>query len=237
MLACKALAALLTYPEPALIDALPEIADILRRSPIPLTERRAALAFCDGLATVDLMHSQGVYVALFDATPSLSLYLFGHVHGDSRARGQAMVDLIEDYRRMDLDMTAEELPDFLPVFLEYVSLHEPHEARVLLGEVAEVVALLAGRLESRGSPYADVLRAIGSLGARQADPDAVAARLAEAIPADTPEALDARYEETPVDFMEPAVADSSCSKAAALVAQFDRDARAPKDRKDATWAG
>ncbi|MFC7555668.1 nitrate reductase molybdenum cofactor assembly chaperone [Pseudoroseomonas wenyumeiae] len=134
-----------------------------------------------------------------------------------------MVDLLEDYHRMGLDMTADELPDFLPVFLEYASLHEAPQARLLLGEVAEVVSLLAARLERRGASYAAVLRAIEALSARQADREVVEARLAEGEPEDTPEAIDARYEEAPVNFMEPAVEDSACSKAAALVAQFSRD--------------
>ncbi|MDT8278708.1 nitrate reductase molybdenum cofactor assembly chaperone, partial [Roseomonas mucosa] len=179
MLACKALAGLLLYPDEALIDALPEITVILRETDLPPTELDAVLRFCDRLAASELLDAQGEYVALFDGAPSLSLYLFGHVHGDSRERGQAMVDLIEDYHRMGLDMTADELPDFLPVFLEYASLHDPTQARVLLGEVAEVVSLLAGRLERRGTPYAAVLRAIEALGARKANREAVEARLAE----------------------------------------------------------
>lgn len=223
MPACKALAGLLMYPNEGLIEALPEIADILRTAGLPARELQNALALCERLAKAELMEAQSDYVALFDGTPSLSLYLFGHVHGDSRARGQAMVDLIDDYHAMGLDIRADELPDFLPVFLEYASLHDPSRARVLVGEMAEVVALIAGRLERRRSPYAAALRALEALGARQADPAVVAGRLAEAIPDDTPEALDARYEETPVDFMEPAVADSACSKAAALVAQFSHD--------------
>lgn len=233
MLACKALAGLLLYPDGVLIAALPEIAAILREAGLPPPELDAVLAFCDRLAAAGLLDAQSEYVALFDAAPSLSLYLFGHVHGDSRERGQAMVDLVEDYRRMGLDLTADELPDFLPVFLEYASLHEPVQARALLGEIAEVVSLLAGRLERRGTPYAAVLRTIEALGARQADREAVDARLAEEEPADTPAALDARYEEAPVNFMEPAVADSACSKAAALVAQFSRDAP-PRSRQPNT---
>ncbi|MBO1074688.1 nitrate reductase molybdenum cofactor assembly chaperone [Roseomonas marmotae] len=223
MLACKALAGLLLYPNEALIDALPEIAEILRGAGLPAAETEAVLRFCDGLAAAELMEAQCEYVALFDSAPSLSLYLFGHVFGDSRERGQAMVDLVEDYRGMGLDLTADELPDFLPVFLEYASLHDAGKARLLLGEVAEVVSLLAARLERRGAAYAAVLRAIEALSARPANRDVVEARLAEGEPEDTPEAIDARYEEAPVNFMEPAVADSACSKAAALVAQFSRD--------------
>ena len=241
MLACKALAGLLLYPDEALIAALPEITAILREAGLPPAELDAVVALCNRLAAAELLDAQGEYVALFDGLPSLSLYLFGHVHGDSRERGQAMADLVEDYRRMGLEMAADELPDFLPVFLEYVSLHEPAQARALLGEIADVVALLAGRLERRGTPYAAVLRAVEALSARPADREAVDARLAEGEPADTPEALDARYEEAPVNFMEPAVADSACSKAAALVAQFSGDvpprSRRPDSQEDVPWIG
>lgn len=223
MLACKALGALLVYPDDTLIAALPEIVGILRDADLPLERREAVLAFAARLAEADPLEAQSEYVALFDANPSLSLYLFGHVYGDSRERGQAMVDLMDDYRRMGLDLRTDELPDFLPVFLEYASLHPPPKARALLGEIAEIVALLAGRLERRGTPYAAVFRAIETLGSRQADHEAVQARLADDQPTDTPEALDARYEEAPVDFMEPIVPDSACSKAAALVAAFSRD--------------
>ncbi|CAA2159925.1 Nitrate reductase molybdenum cofactor assembly chaperone NarJ [Methylobacterium brachiatum] len=242
MLACKALAGLLLYPDQQLVEALPEIKVILGESVPPGPEREAVLAFCDRLAAADLLEAQGEYVSLFDASAPLSLYLLGHVHGDSRQRGQAMADLVDDYRRMGLELTGDELPDYLPVFLEFVSLHEAAEAGALLGEVAEVVALLAGRLERRGAAYAAVLRAIEALGSRKADTEAVEARLAEGEPEDTPEALDARYEEAPVNFMEPAVTDSSCSKAAALVAQFTRDipdaqTRPPQTEARAPWIG
>lgn len=233
MLACKALAGLLLYPDEALIGALPEIVAILRESELAEAERDAVVRFCHRLAAADLMEAQGEYVALFDGAPSLSLYLFGHVHGDSRERGQAMADLVEDYRRMGLELAADELPDFLPVFLEYASLHEPAQARALLGEIADVAALIAGRLERRGTQYAAVLRAVEALGGRTADREAVDAHLAEEEPTDTPEALDARYEEAPVDFMAPAAADGACSKAAALVAQFSSEIP-PRSRRPNT---
>jgi nitrate reductase delta subunit len=242
MLACKALAALLVYPDEQLKESLPEIIDILQVAGLPAPECEAVLSFSARLAAADLLEAQSEYVALFDGVPSLSLYLFGHVHGDSRARGQAMVDLMEDYRHMGLDMRADELPDFLPVFLEYASLHEPTQARALLGEVAEVVSLLAGRLERRGTAYAAVLRAIETLGSRQVDRAMVDARLADEEPTDTPEALDARYEESPVNFMEPVVTDSACSKAAALVEQFSRglpprSSKPQRTEENTPWIG
>ncbi len=241
MLAAKALAGLLLYPDRALIDALPEIAAILREAGLPERDRDGVVAFCEGMAATDLLDAQATYIALFDRTPSLSLYLFGHVHGDSRERGQAMADLVADYNRMGLELTGDELPDFIPVFLEFASLHGEADARSLIGEIADVVALLAERLERRDSPYAAVLRAVEALGGRRADRETVEARLAEADPADTPEALDAQYEEAPVDFMEPVAADSPCSKAAALVQAFSRDPppRTPQTRaeEDGPWIG
>jgi len=166
MLACKALAALLTYPDAELMGALPEITRLLRDAGLPPGEAEAVAVFCDRLAGTDLMDAQSEYVSLFDRSPSLSLYLFEHVHGDSRERGQAMLDLAEDYRRAGLDMRGGELPDFLPVFLEYVSLCPADQGRDLLGEIADVVALLAARLRKRGSGYATVMRAIEALSVR-----------------------------------------------------------------------
>ncbi len=220
MLACKALAALLLYPDAGWLAALPEITALLGDAGLPPEEAAAIAAFCDRLGSMELMEAQGEYVSLFDRSPSLSLYLFEHVHGDSRERGQAMADLVADYSRAGLDMTADELPDFLPAFLEYVSLHPPAQARALLGEITDIVALLAGRLEKRGTGYAAVMRAIEALAARLADHEAVAKRLDEDVPDDTPAALDAKWEEVPVSFMEPALGGDDCPKTAALVAQF-----------------
>jgi nitrate reductase delta subunit len=230
MLACKALAALLLYPDAELVAALPEIPALLREAGLPPAETAAVAAFCDRLGSLELMAAQSDYVALFDRSAALSLYLFEHVHGESRERGQAMADLVADYQRAGLDMTAGELPDFLPVFLEYVSMQPPAQARVLLGEITDIVALLAGRLEKRGSGYAAVLRAVEALAAQPADREAVAARIAEDKPDDTPAALDALWEEAPVSFMEPSATGESCPKAADLVAQFAPDGT--ETRKD-----
>lgn len=220
MLAIKALSALLLYPDAGLRAVLPEVARALRAVPLPPTEREAVAAFCRTLAGQAPLSAQAEYVALFDGGRSLSLYLFEHVHGDSRDRGSALAALLDDYRAAGLEPSGDELPDFLPVFLEYASLHAEEEARALLGEVADILALLAARLEARGSGYAAVMRALESLAARPADREAVAARVAEDTPDHTPEALDAAYEETPVTFMEPAAPQTPCPKAAEIVARF-----------------
>ena len=230
----KALAALLLYPEEGLRAAMPEVAAILRAPGLP-PEAGAAAEFAEPLAAAAPLEAEGAYVGLFDGAPSLSLYLFQHVHGDDRDRGAAMAALIDDYRAAGLELAGEELPDFLPVFLEYAATRpDEAEARALLGEISDIVALLALRLEGRGAAgYAAVMRALGALAARPADAEAVAARVAEDVPDHTPEALDAAYEEAPVSFMEPVAPNEPCPKAAEIVARFEAaaaDAAAGTDK-------
>jgi nitrate reductase delta subunit len=142
------------------------------------------------------------YVLLFDRTRSLSLHLFEQVHGESRDRGQAMIDLKSLYEKNGLAISATELPDFLPLFLEFLSTRSVGEARELLGQTAHITAALGERLAKRGSPYAAIFAALADLAAA-ADPAsaAVDALLAEpdVDPADLA-ALDAAWEDAPVMF-------------------------------------
>ncbi len=111
------LSALLTYPEQPLLDALPEIERALDAQP----GARAALApLVESLRATPLIELQERYVATFDRTPSHSLHLFEHVHGESRDRGQAMVDLLDEYRRHGFEPVGNELPDYVPLFVEFL---------------------------------------------------------------------------------------------------------------------
>jgi nitrate reductase delta subunit len=167
------------------------------------------------------MDAQARYVALFDHSRSLSLHLYEHSHGESRDRGQAMVNLLNHYRSKGLDLSACELPDFLPLFLEFLSTQPADEARALLAQAVEVVALLRARLEQRGAPYGAVFRAIEALAPRQADAAMIRERVASEAPDDTPAALDRAWEEAPVTFgSDPGAASSGCSAASAMVARF-----------------
>ena len=119
----KALSALLTYPSPEMIAALPEIGQLFETSTLLSRHDRFGLQkLIDHLRDGDLLDRQEAFGLLFDRTRSLSLHLFEHVHGESRDRGQAMVDLIKVYEEGGFTPTTEELPDFLPLFLEYASL-------------------------------------------------------------------------------------------------------------------
>ena len=151
------------------------------------------------LAQEDLFALQETYVGLFDRTRRLSLHLFEHVHGESRDRGQAMVDLAGIYEKGGLVLIANELPDYLPLFLEFLSTRPLTEARGLMADIAHILASLEERLTSRGSAYAAVFAALRTLAA-----DGMVAAPSPAPAVDEPvedfAALDAAWEETAVTF-------------------------------------
>ena len=131
----RALAALLSYPSADLIAAAGEIRQAIDSDAVvPPAERAALHRLIDDLAGGDLYDLQECYGLLFDRTRALSLHLFEHVHGESRDRGQAMVDLLKLYEESGYTPTATELPDFLPLFLEYASTRPPQAAIELIGQ-------------------------------------------------------------------------------------------------------
>ena len=147
----KAISLLLHYPDQALIDHLDELkAATDAESGI---KRGRLDALYQHLAQGDLYLHEENYVALFDRGRGTSLYLFEHVHGESRDRGQAMVDLLTMYGESGFDLPPGELPDYLPVFLEYLSQIEPAKARLLLTEVTHLVRTIGENLAKRGSHY------------------------------------------------------------------------------------
>jgi nitrate reductase delta subunit len=225
MLTFKVLSALLAYPEQEIIAHLGEMAAILDRDNLlSAHERDDVQAVIEELKASDLMDAQASHIALFDQSRSLSLHLFEHIHGDSRDRGQAMVDLLAHYRSKGFDPTSVELPDFLPLFLEFLSTQPLGEARDLLGEAVGIISLLRTRLEKRRSPYAAVFRAIEALAPVRADTGVLQETVAGEAADDTPEALDRTWEEAPVTFSDAAVAQatcgSGCAAAASAVARF-----------------
>ena len=160
----KALGALLAYPEEDLIAALGEIdAVIADEDLLPKAQVSGLLRLTDALRRSELMALQARYVELFDRVRSLSLHLFEHVHGESRDRGQAMVDLNQLYANQGLVLAHHELPDFLPAFLEYLSLLPYKEAVSQLEDTVQILDGVAARLAKRGSYYAAVFNALLTL--------------------------------------------------------------------------
>jgi nitrate reductase delta subunit len=202
ILTFKALSALLSYPTAELQAAAPEIAAALAAEKLlPATRVAEIGALLGELAEGDLYDLQERYVFLFDRSRSLSLNLFEHVHGESRDRGPAMVDLIETYRAGGFELEATELPDYLPVLLEFLSRRPLAEAQATLADAGHILAALAERLDRRATPYAAALHALVALSA--AAPDAEALAALTAVPMDDPAdlaALDAAWEEAAVTF-------------------------------------
>jgi len=194
----KVLAALLDYPSEELLAALPELTQVLDEEHALRPQARSALQSL--LASLgsedDVMASQEQYVALFDRVRSLSLHLFEHVHGESRDRGQAMVDLKALYERHGFALATDELPDYLPAFLEFLAHLPDEEARKLLGETSHIVEAVAARLAKRGSAYASALYALLDIaGENGIVPSKIADE--EIRAEDDPAALDAAWQEQP----------------------------------------
>ncbi|RTR04506.1 nitrate reductase molybdenum cofactor assembly chaperone [Halomonas nitroreducens] len=210
MLSLRVLARLLDYPGEALQAAAGEMIELLdaeRRWSASL--RTALMDWCQRLAEADLMDLQAEYVACFDRGRATSLLLFEHVHGESRDRGQAMVDLMAEYRAAGFEIDARELPDYLPLFLEYLSTRPEAEIARWLGEIHHILARLTARLEERGADHALVPLALLALIGAEAEVDEHREPVKEEARDDTPEALDAVWEEEAVRFS--AASDQDCA--------------------------
>jgi nitrate reductase molybdenum cofactor assembly chaperone NarJ/NarW len=185
----RVLAALLAYPDAKMRGHLPEMRDLLAAEGAVSPSRRAELdALMDTLQRSDPLETEAAYVELFDRGRATSLHLFEHVHGDSRDRGPAMIDLCGTYEAAGLFLAPSELPDYLPVVLEFASTQPPRQARAFLAEIAHILNALFGALLKRQSAYASVLGALIELAGETAQP--------VEPPAD--ESLDESWAEPPV---------------------------------------
>ena len=217
----KALALLLSYPEEAYRDLYSAVSSVVDEEGL-LGDRKGLVRLANELASEDILDLQSRYVQLFDRSRSLSLHLYEHVHGESRDRGQAMVELNKLYASRGVLLSAHELPDYLPVFLEFLSLLQVNEAAALLGEAAHVLTALRDRLKKRKSPYAAVFAALVDLADTSADAQALSALMAE--PEDDPDdlaALDRAWAEEPVSF---GPDQAGCPKAAEMVSRMGENA-------------
>ena len=160
----KVLSILLTYPESDWLAALPELHAALVDESGFNGDAAARLApLFDLLHESALIALQENYVATFDRNPSHSLHLFEHIHGESRDRGSAMIDLLNEYWKHDFDASASELPDYVPLFLEFLSLMPTGEALELLGDAVHVLATIGRKLDANGSPYATAFQLLEAL--------------------------------------------------------------------------
>lgn len=161
----KVLSALLEYPEQELIDNLPEIRQIVEANPeLDAAEKVAMSRFIDHLDSMTLTELQVVYVDTFDRVPEHSLHLTHHLFGDEsdRNRGPALIDLSEMFKDYGVKTVTNELPDYLPLVLEFASYLEESEATVFLSDVNKVLSILTANLTKANSPYAAPLSIIES---------------------------------------------------------------------------
>lgn len=167
----RVLSALLGYPDARLRQHLFEMRCLLEGECALSPTRRTELeALVDTLRNTDPLQSEADYVELFDRGRATSLHLFEHVHGDSRDRGPAMIDLGQTYEKAGLVLEEGELPDYLPAVLEFVSTQPPREARAFLGEMAHILNAIFAALLKRQSAYASVLGALLELAGEKAKP-------------------------------------------------------------------
>jgi nitrate reductase delta subunit len=165
----RVLAAVLGYPDERMRSDLPEMRALLREEQALSGSRLQELdALMAALARAEPLQAESDYVELFDRGRGTSLHLFEHVHGDSRERGPAMIDLGQTYEKAGLVLAEGELPDYLPAVLEFVSTQPVREAKAFLGEMSHIFNAVFGALQHRESAYASVLGALLELAGEQA---------------------------------------------------------------------
>lgn len=185
----RALALLLGYPDERVRSVVPGlVAAIDAEAALSAGRRGEIRALASELLRDDPIEVEARYVELFDRGRSTSLHLFEHVHGDSRDRGPAMVDLAKTYEAAGLHFDGRELPDHLCVVLEFASTQPPAVARAFLGEMAHILQAVFSALRERDSAYASLLAAVLELAGQQV----------EAVPVAPDEPLDAAWAEPPV---------------------------------------
>lgn len=196
----KIFAALLHYPDAALQAHADELEAVLDAEGLMRGARRDAIVgFIHQLRDQDLLERQAEYVETFDRGRSRSLHLYEHVHGESRDRGQAMVELTRVYREHGFEITSAELPDYLPLFLEFLSTLPMADAMDWLEEVGPILQRLHARLVERSNPYAVLIEPLVRLGGLSVDAS-LREEVAKEARDDTPEALDRVWMEDPVTF-------------------------------------
>lgn len=158
----RAVARLLEYPDENLLSYMSDVQHALDQLPgLSSSVKKGLTQFCQHLTHTDLLQLQEEYVECFDRGRSTSLHLFEHVHGDSRERGQAMIDLMETYKQAHFVLAEKkELPDHLPVALEFASVIDQRQAADFLGEMAHILNSIHTALVNRGSRYAWLLAAV-----------------------------------------------------------------------------
>ncbi|ASK71248.1 nitrate reductase molybdenum cofactor assembly chaperone [Shewanella bicestrii] len=210
MTSLRLIALLLDYPEKEVWDNAQELNNLIKQC-AELSEYHKELInqFIEQMTQTPLMDLQAQYGDLFERGRSLSLLLFEHVHGESRDRGQAMIDLLNQYNAAGMELTAKQLPDYLPTYLEYLSQLTVYESIDGLKDIASILALLKERLSQRQSFYSNLLQVLVEQSGEAIAQERLAETVANEAKDDTPQALDAVWEEEQIKFL----GDEGCASA------------------------
>lgn len=205
MLVLKVISRLLDYPSQQLFAHADELVMVVGESKLLSDGNRKQLVeLIRQLTSMDLYDAQEQHDLLFDRGRALSLLLFEHVHGDSRDRGQAMVDLMGEYTSRGFDISAKQLPDYIPLYLEFLSEQEESYAREWLSDVGHILTILSERLSERNCNYGALFDALIQLSGATIDRESIAKAVQKEQPDDTLAAIDSAWEDKEIRFDDPA---------------------------------
>lgn len=213
----KVIGLLLEYPDEVCWENRDELINLVERDAPML------LPFVVKHLSVTLLDKQAEWCEFFERGRATSLLLFEHVHAESRDRGQAMVDLMAQYEKAGLQIDCRELPDYLPLYLEYLSILPPHDAQDGLQNVAPILALLGGRLKQREAPWYQIFDALLIIANTSLSSDSVTKQVAGEPRDDTRQALDAVWEEEQVKFIEDNATSCDSSPLQSYQRRFSQD--------------
>ena len=200
MLVLSVISRLMDYPDEMLLEYESQLIDIVDQSALEPELKDQVAAFIRRRLEGDLLDWQSEYDGMFERGRSLGLWLFEHVHGESRDRGQAMVDLIAEYKAAGLEISQHELPDYIPLFLEFLSTQGDDNAKSWLLEVEHILGLLQCRLENRGSDYAVLFQSLLALAGSEVNLEETRQQVAGEKRDDTKQAIDKEWEDEEVTF-------------------------------------
>ncbi len=196
----KLIGVLLDYPKEELWQHGEELLEACDDPALSAARRRQLREFVQQLLGSDPLDAQSAWLGTFDRGRAMSLLLFEHIHGESRDRGQAMVDLVDAYRRNGFVLDARELPDYLPLLLEYLSQRPQAEARDWLHHIGHIAGMLAARAAERELPHAVLLEILVEAGEGKVNLALLRQRASEEVRDDTAEVMDRLWEEEAVRF-------------------------------------
>ncbi|MCW8877089.1 MAG: nitrate reductase molybdenum cofactor assembly chaperone [Kangiellaceae bacterium] len=212
MIILKVISRLLDYPTAALFDAVEELKTVVNQSQeLDEANKKAMVNFIEELTARDIYDAQESYDLLFDRGRALSLLLFEHVHGESRDRGQAMVDLMNVYKSKGFEVDSSQLPDYIPLYLEFLSEQEPEYAQEWLGDICHLMTMLSERLIDRECYYSVLFDSLIEISGFEVDRQEIAENVRKEERDDTVEAIDKEWEDKEIKFDDPIA--GQCSSA------------------------